>query len=247
MVYSPMPGESMINKTFIFSDIHGNLEALTKTIASIDEGIFNESHKIFLGDYIDFGPWPNETICLLRTFDNAVFILGNHDLFILDETDVVAKRYFGDSKLVEHVRWTREQIDDDNIKWLKSLNSEEKVTIGGKSALCFHGDYKNPEKGLSENGIKMIEEDIIMCGHIHRPYINNVGRKIAINPGSIGESLDKDNRASYLIIEENKNELDFKNIRVEYNINNVENEMRKKNMPMRELIFKGIKEAYVNK
>jgi hypothetical protein len=59
--------------------------------------------------------------------------------------------------------------------------------------------------------------------------------------------LDKDNRASYLIIEENKNELDFKNIRVEYNVNNVENEMRKKNMPMRELIFKGIKEACVNK
>ena len=55
---------------------------------------------------------------------------------------------------------------------------------------------------------------MICVGHTHHPYVLEVGNKLVINPGSVGQPRDGDPRASYAVIEDNRVELK----RVEYDI-----------------------------
>src|SRR5207244_10913214 len=57
-----------------------------------------------------------------------------------------------------------------------------------------------------------LDVDVVCCGHTHQPYVLEVGEKLVINPGSVGQPRDGDPRASYAIIEDYKVELK----RVEY-------------------------------
>src|SRR4051812_18015918 len=60
----------------IFSDIHGNLPALKAVLDDIDT---RKADQLYcLGDLVDFAPWTNEVIELLRS-RKIVCIMGNHD------------------------------------------------------------------------------------------------------------------------------------------------------------------------
>ena len=60
----------------IFSDVHGNLEALQTVLAKIAEA--NVDRVICLGDVVGYGADPND--CLQGVREVADFVLaGNHD------------------------------------------------------------------------------------------------------------------------------------------------------------------------
>ncbi|HYV36873.1 MAG TPA: metallophosphoesterase family protein, partial [Gemmataceae bacterium] len=59
-----------------------------------------------------------------------------------------------------------------------------------------------------------IEADVICVGHTHKPYVLEIGDKLVINPGSVGQPRDGDPRASYAVLEDNRVELK----RIEYDV-----------------------------
>src|SRR5437868_1561734 len=68
-------------KIALIADIHGNLPSLEVVLADAEkqgaEIIWN------LGDFLGYGPFPNEVVALLRT-SKAKNIIGNYDLKVLD-------------------------------------------------------------------------------------------------------------------------------------------------------------------
>jgi diadenosine tetraphosphatase ApaH/serine/threonine PP2A family protein phosphatase len=62
------------------------------------------------------------------------------------------------------------------------------------------------------NRVHNVEADIVCVGHSHIQFNLTAERVVAINPGSVGQSRDGDPRATYAILDDNKNELK----RVEY-------------------------------
>ncbi|WP_304519697.1 metallophosphoesterase family protein [Clostridium estertheticum] len=62
---------------------------------------------------------------------------------------------------------------------------------------------------------------MILCGHSHTCFIGEVNNKKIFNVGSIGNSLDGDNRISYGILDISKKEIKFANRRIEYPINGI--------------------------
>ena len=72
-------------KVAIFSDIHGNREALISIIKDIKkEGI---KKIICLGDTIGIGPNPKE--CMDIIVDNNIkMVLGNHELYFIKGTQI---------------------------------------------------------------------------------------------------------------------------------------------------------------
>jgi diadenosine tetraphosphatase ApaH/serine/threonine PP2A family protein phosphatase len=44
-------------------------------------------------------------------------------------------------------------------------------------------------------------------GHTHQPYVLEVGDKLVINPGSVGQPRDGDPRAAFAVIEDNRVDL----------------------------------------
>ena len=58
--------------------------------------------------------------------------------------------------------------------------------------------------------------DIILCGHSHCSFIGEVQGKKIFNTGSIGNSLDGDNRASYGILDFSNGNVQLINSRISY-------------------------------
>jgi diadenosine tetraphosphatase ApaH/serine/threonine PP2A family protein phosphatase len=54
--------------------------------------------------------------------------------------------------------------------------------------------------------------EIVVYGHIHRPFVRRLGQRIVANAGSVGLPFDGDPRGSYLLIEDHQAEV----IRVDY-------------------------------
>lgn len=63
-------------KIALFSDIHGNLPALEAVLSDIDK--YRPDEIYCLGDLLNFAPWTNEIIDLLRE-RNIPVVMGNHD------------------------------------------------------------------------------------------------------------------------------------------------------------------------
>jgi serine/threonine protein phosphatase 1 len=67
-------------------DVHGYSVSLIKLLERINE--FNTKRIIYLGDYIDLGPEPKETIdVILESKHDKVLLMGDHELMLLNCTD----------------------------------------------------------------------------------------------------------------------------------------------------------------
>ena len=65
----------------VFSDIHGNWEALQKVLADLDR---NRVDSLFcLGDCVGYGPEPAEVIREIRAL-KVPWVMGNHELGLVD-------------------------------------------------------------------------------------------------------------------------------------------------------------------
>ena len=73
-----------MKKIAVFSDIHGNYQALDAILNDIKK--YNYDEVIFLGDAIGIGPEPYK--CLDRLLkSNITYIYGNHEMYILEGHD----------------------------------------------------------------------------------------------------------------------------------------------------------------
>src|SRR2546421_217462 len=68
--------------------------------------------------------------------------------------------------------------------------------------------------GIVGNTDEPVGTEIVVYGHIHRPFVRRPGERTVTNAGSVGLPFDGDARASYLLITEHGVEV----LRVEYAI-----------------------------
>src|SRR5262249_39555532 len=61
-------------------------------------------------------------------------------------------------------------------------------------------EYGPPDAEFWARRLQDVEADVVCVGHTHQPYVLEVGDKLVINPGSVGQPRDGDPRASYAII-----------------------------------------------
>ena len=75
-----------MSKTYVFTDVHGRLDALLALLDQVPEG----AKLIFLGDYIDRGSQSAEVVALVRTLqaEGAVCLRGNHEDMMCNPSDM---------------------------------------------------------------------------------------------------------------------------------------------------------------
>lgn len=112
-------------KVAIFSDIHGNREALISIIKDIKkEGI---KKIICLGDTIGIGPNPKE--CMDIIVDNNIkMVLGNHELYFIKGTQIDDE--MGDGE-IKHQNWIKNQITDRQKQYLEKCNMTYEIDCNG--------------------------------------------------------------------------------------------------------------------
>ncbi len=211
-------------KIALISDVHANIEALTRVVEKLD----NESPDLWicLGDLVGYGPSPNEVIDLIRQRD-FICVLGNHDAGV---TGKVPLKHFRNPNrtLIEK---TKQLIKKEHLSWLESLS----LTVKNDNWMAVHASPFEPEKWRYLNSavtardiLSKIDVDLCFVGHTHKPvFVSNKlgvntykkGFKYLINPGSVGQSRDEDYRASCCIVDTEK--FIYKNFRVDYPVNPV--------------------------
>jgi putative phosphoesterase len=193
----------------IFSDIHGNLPALTATLADLEQ---QQCDAVYcLGDLVGYGASPNDVTERIQA-GGWPTIMGNYDDGVGFERDdcgcayrAASERELGDRSLA----WTKQHVTADNKAFLRTLLAELRFDSGGKRVLLVHGSPRKMNEYLFEDRARSSFQrlaatsnaDIIAVGHTHTPYVKRVDGVMFLNVGSVGKPKDGDWRACYAVLE----------------------------------------------
>lgn len=193
-------------RILIFSDIHANPWAL----AAVEQDVGRVDCVICAGDTVNYGPDPRTTVAWIRDH-GVITVRGNHDHAVAFQADPQASP--AKQPLALAMRdWTRAQLGPDDLSWLARLPLSIRWEIGGVHFALMHAtpldplyDYRLTPQGcdaiLNEVAGK-VEADVLVVGHTHFPLVRRCGNLQIVNPGSLGQPLDGDVRAPYLLWED---------------------------------------------
>lgn len=204
-------------RALIVSDIHSNLQAFDAVLADA-EGAGGYDVVWFLGDLVGYGSDPGACIDRLRRLPH-VAIAGNHDHAVTGKLN--PDLFNGAARAA--ALWTAQQLSHDEMAYLAAL---PEVRQTGEFTHA-HGSLRDPvmEYLISEPAalatFALMETPFCLVGHSHYPLVwteengragvelldsatpilLESGRRMIVNPGSVGQPRDGDWRASYLLYE----------------------------------------------
>ena len=185
-------------KLLVISDVHANLHALEAVVSDISRRGLGSAPLCFLGDAVNMGPFPGETTRRLSSLKPAFRVRGNHDRYASSGAGrAELERYFRGTEGADHAVWTAAALDAGDKAWLAGAPGQLSFELGGAPFLCFHASPDNDERSFQPSGGAVN----ILCGHVHSPYaVSLPGGGLAVNPGSVGSSLDGNPSASYAVV-----------------------------------------------
>jgi putative phosphoesterase len=197
-------------RILLLADIHANWPALQAIQEPYDV-------CLVLGDLVDYGLEPAPCIDWVRQHATHA-IRGNHDHGVAQHVRVNGRHGF---KYLSGVTrsLTQERVSTADRRYLGSLPVSKWVTLDNTRFLLVHATPRDPldEYAIADvdfwaRRLEKVDAQVICVGHTHFPYVLEVGEKLVINPGSVGQPRDGDPRASYAVIDDQRVELK----RIEY-------------------------------
>ena len=138
---------------YVVSDIHGQYDLYLKMLEKIG---FNDKDTLFIaGDMIDRGPASIELVEDIMSRKNIISIIGNHELFMIDNLERHPAGSFwtskgnGGTKTKEAFLKLPEDRQEKIMDFIKNLYLQYEITVGDRKVLIHHS-YFIPE----ENTVK---------------------------------------------------------------------------------------------
>ncbi len=193
-------------KIAILSDIHANITALKACIEDLQQQSIDL--LVFLGDNVSDYPLPEATfdyIYELKKQYSTVFVKGNREDYLLNP-----KEHWKASSKNGSLYHTCQHLRPMDIEFMKTMPLNQRIELEGTDPIliahgspmdCYQGLYKDDPELM--NWFDKFEEKLLIVGHTHAPFILKQGERMIINPGSVGSSVNGDNRAQYLLLEWN--------------------------------------------
>jgi predicted phosphodiesterase len=199
----------------ILSDIHGNLEAFQAVYADIARQ--RPDGVICLGDMIGYGPDPEEIIQGVQDLQCNT-VLGNHEASLLTEK---ARKWMNFQARENSIR-TEQLLSAKSLDYCRSLPrflhaGDAWFVHGFPPDSVFAYLFNQPDHRIEEL-FATSTASLFFVGHTHDLQLVSQkqgkvvrlplaegrislakGRKHLINAGSVGQPRDGDNRAKYLI------------------------------------------------
>jgi putative phosphoesterase len=202
-------------RILLLADIHANWPALK----AIGDEPFDVC--LVLGDLVDYGLEPAPCIDWVRRRATHA-VRGNHDHGVAQFVKVQGRNGFKYLSGVTRAL-TQERLSGDDRRFLASLPVTRRVTLENIRFLLVHATPRDPlDEYVVDNAeswerrLHDVDAQVVCVGHTHVPYVLEVGDKLVINPGSVGQPRDGDPRASYAIIDNQRGEYRVELKRVEY-------------------------------
>ncbi len=223
-------------KYALLSYIHANLPALEAVLADIDRR-GDVDATCHLGDLVGYGPWPNETVALLRARGIAG-IAGNYDSTVGADYKHCGCRYEDAAQEAlshESYAWTRAHVTPATKHFLAALPFRLDLWPRGGHApgsprlILVHGTPTSNTLYWTEDrpdsfcaqmaGIAGAKPgDGIAFGHTHKPWHRVVEGVHFLNTGSVGRPKDGNWRAGYVLVSMGEGDPKPEFVRVDYDI-----------------------------
>ena len=212
-------------RILLLADIHANWPALQAIQEPFDV-------CVVLGDLVDYGLEPTPCIDWVRERATHT-IRGNHDHGVAQQVRINGKNGF---KYLTGVTrpLTQERIRPQDRRFLGAMPVTKRLTLDNTKFLLVHATPRDPldEYAIADvdfwsRRLQDVDAQVICVGHTHHPYVLEVGDKLIVNPGSVGQPRDGDPRASYAIIENQRVELK----RIEYPVEDTIRTVLESNLP----------------
>src|SRR3954468_10438411 len=227
----------------VLSDIHSNLVALEAVLAHAGavDAIWH------LGDVVGYGPDPDGVVARLADVA-ATGVRGNHDAAALGGDEI---EWFNPEARAA-AEWTRDTIAEDTRAWLAGL--PERAEDGEMTLV--HGSARDPLReyitsaAIARANLGDFTTRHLLHGHTHVPVafaedsgriggvvprpgtsVALAGRRVLLNPGSVGQPRDGDPRASYLVLDRDADTVTWQ--RVAYDVAPVQTAIRAAGLPGR--------------
>ncbi len=232
----------------IFTDIHGNLEALLSVLKFARRRKID--HYLFLGDMVGYGADPNDVIQKLRMLKPISMIRGNHDKAVCCDLDSV---HTFNPIAASAIHWTRETVTKKNLSYLNNLKKGP-VILHDQITIChgapFDEDYYIFGEFDAAEAFLHLETPITFFGHTHFPFIYSESdhivegtfltgnsnemkiesdKRYLINPGSVGQPRDRNTRAACAIYDDKAKKISF--FRLEYEVEEAQRKILAADLP----------------
>jgi predicted phosphodiesterase len=231
----------------LLSDIHGNRPALEAVLRDIATRDVHAIHH--LGDLVGYGPWPNETVDLIR--ERAITgVAGNYDTTVATGYKHCGCKY-EDARQEElsHASylWTRQHVSAVTTAFLGSLPFRIDLRpsgghVSGPTVILIHGNHalntvyvheQRSDAFLSAMGGSLGARagDVVCFGHTHVAWERTVDGIRYINTGSVGRPKDGDWRAGYVVLDVTEKNVTVDFVRVSYDVDAIVNAIRASDLP----------------
>jgi putative phosphoesterase len=229
----------MPDRVAVITDVHANRPALRAALARIDAlGI----ERIYCGgDLVGYGPQPNE-VCALIAERGIPTIYGNYDYAIARDLEDCGCAYITpqDRELGQRsVEWTLAHTGQAAKDFMRDLPFDLRFRVGSSGVHLVHGsprkvnEYLFEEKpaSLYERLAAAEDDDVLVFGHTHKPWVREHGGVLFVNCGSVGKPKDGDPRGAFAVLEDAGDRVEVAIERVEYDAGAVAAEVRAAGLP----------------
>lgn len=168
-------------------DVHGNLPALEAVLAEVPDDA-----AIVVGGDVAAGPFPAETLALLRELGDRVhWLRGNADRELAPGEQGLAPAHVLD--------WVRERLGAEEIEFLHALPPTLSLTVDGIGRVFFvHATPRNdldiftertPEERVAPE-FAGVDAALVVCGHTHTQFERKLAGVRVVNSGSVGMAYE---------------------------------------------------------
>jgi predicted phosphodiesterase len=190
--------------------VHGSLAGLEAVVADLERRAVDE--VVHGGDLALMGAQPAEVVDRIREL-GWPGVVGNTDelLWRPESRDSEVARA---PRIAAHVRRlfddyapaTRELLGDDRLAWLRTLPEQYRVgdlvVVHATPGDLWRAPMPAAEEGELLAAYAECDARQVVYGHIHRPYVREVGDRTIANSGSVGLPWDGDPRPAYVLVED---------------------------------------------
>ena len=236
----------------VISDVHSNLEALNACLELLED--LGVDGWICCGDLVGYGPDPDACLDKIRALKNLSIIGGNHDLATIGRLDLDWFNQYAKAAVL----WTRGKLSPENRAFLEGLTARLETphfTLAHGTPRNPPEEYLLSPLQFRDN-VPLVKVFPLFVGHSHMPLLfrftdgdaDKVDQRflddkeevlpriyggqmapVALNPGSVGQPRDQDNRASCGLYDADKGT--FRVFRLPYDIPAVQKKIRDAGLP----------------
>ncbi len=230
-------------KYAIIADIHGNIDAFEVALQDIKSQAI--SQIVCLGDVVGYNARPKECLRIVREM-GIPCVKGNHDEYCSTSDHLEGFN----PHAADAVHWTRNQLDDEDKKWLRDLKH---TRIAGNFTMV-HATLDAPErwgyvfdKLAAAASFPYQTTQVCFFGHTHVPvafmrdtvvrggtyskFKVDPAKKYFVNVGAIGQPRDNNPKAAYVVYDTDASTIELR--RLDYDIPAAQAKIREAGLPER--------------